>query len=165
MNLFIQHMIWFHVAAAKTFREPFTKKYSTKFYLFLKKIKINNEIKNFKSQRTDLIITPVLPTWSSSPALGSVHTRKTWQNVPSFHTTGSAKPATAKAGSWHRPATGCCGNSYTPRLSAAPPRTMQVADSSASCWPIHSWAPHIFYNWCSWKVVTKLGSICKVSLV
>lgn len=45
-----------------------------------------------------MIITPVLPTWSSSPALGSVRTR-TWQNIPCFDTTGSAKPAAAKASS------------------------------------------------------------------
>lgn len=42
---------------------------------------------------------------------------------------------------------------------------LQGADSSASWWHSHLGAPRLFYCWCSWKVVAKSGSICKVSLV
>lgn len=50
MNLCNQHMIWFHVAAAKTSREPWMKNIPQSFIFFLK-----NNINNNKNNKIKIL--------------------------------------------------------------------------------------------------------------
>lgn len=95
-----------------------------------------------KSQRTNWIITPVLPTRSSSPALGSVRTRRTWQNVPSLTPLAQLNQSQPRPAAL--PQTGILSTlSLTRALK-------QDANSRQQCqwWPVSSWAPHFFSCCC-----------------